>query len=192
MTKSAQTQRYTLIQIHTTHIHDTLYTHPHTHTQILLLGPGGNLVYHGPVASVETYFDSEFGFQRPSTMSLPDFLTEITDDDVSHQYYRLDLGQAPTCLEMVEHWRRAKLRAEYILPRYTAAKLAGKTPEKDSLRRDVHNREFGDSYFALFFRVFVVQLVATLRNPALIRSKIIGGVLLAIVLGVYVCVCMCV
>jgi hypothetical protein len=32
------------------------------------MGPGGNLVYHGPVSDVEKYFREELGFIRPSTV----------------------------------------------------------------------------------------------------------------------------
>jgi hypothetical protein len=43
--------------------------HMHHHTlQILIMGPGGNLVYHGPVSDVENYFREQFGFVRPSTV----------------------------------------------------------------------------------------------------------------------------
>ena len=54
--------------------------------EILLLGTGGLLLYHGPLSEALNYF-REFGFRCPPAVDLLDFLAEICNDGACKYYH---------------------------------------------------------------------------------------------------------
>ncbi|CAN8065877.1 unnamed protein product [Agarophyton chilense] len=54
----------------------------------------GQLIYFGPTSDAEAYFNS-LGFYRPSTRSLPDFLSTVADPVIQAEYIRPSNGITP-------------------------------------------------------------------------------------------------
>jgi len=152
---------------------------------IVVLGQGGTLVYHGPIADAKRYFTQELGFQCPSHIDFGDFLVDVCTDD-SSLYFRDEAGRPgkpPSCVEMAERYKRSATFQNYIMPRFQQAAAQGFDPARNRVLQEPFNRPFGASYPALFALCVKRHIRGLIKDPIVLRQRIGQSVVQSVMLG---------
>eukprot|EP00960_Hanusia_phi_P007835 224108-Hanusia_phi.AAC.1 len=151
--------------------------------EILLLGPNGTLLYHGPVCDAESYFEEEFGLKKPENLPLADFLVTLCTQEATQYWAASNQEDVPTPVEMAERWKRSKVFKEYIKPRFHDAVHQGRYKQSNAVNQPPWITPFGATYMTLLKACFQRSFRILLGDRVLVRSIIIQRLMQAIIIG---------
>ncbi|KAJ1482037.1 hypothetical protein T484DRAFT_1805419, partial [Baffinella frigidus] len=139
---------------------------------LLLLGPGGNLVYHGPVSACAGYFE-QFGFKCPEQVDFADFLVDICSDDAAIHFVpgMQSVAMPPSCIEMAERWKRSQMFHAFIQPRFAQAVANGSDGSKNRVNQAPFTSEFGASFPELLMLNIGRHFQVLRMNGAFVRQR---------------------
>lgn len=152
---------------------------------VLVMGAGGHMIYHGPTSQVRDYFTNELGFHCPPHIEFADFLVDVCTDDAKAYYQQnAQYGHfAPDCNEMASRWKRSDLCHSYIVPRFGQAGAFGQDGVSNVVNKAPHTSEFGASMLRLFWLNLVRHLRVLSKDRQLIRQRVMQNLIQGIMLG---------
>ncbi len=78
---------------------------------LILLGVGGNLVYHGPVDTAQDYF-TNLNYELPQGESVADWLIDISSGELSPNVSRRVFNRQSSTLQEISNVEKASLNRE--------------------------------------------------------------------------------
>ncbi|EKX34927.1 hypothetical protein GUITHDRAFT_48863, partial [Guillardia theta CCMP2712] len=151
--------------------------------EVLVLGTGGALVYHGPVSHAMKYFCDEVGFFCPDDLPLADFLVRVCSEEAVQLWPSSKGEHPPSCIELAERWKRSQAFEDAILPRFKEAASVGQDLSSNPVNRFPWTIPYGSSYLRLITSCVKRSSTVLMKDKTLVRGLIVQRLLQSVMLG---------